>query len=496
MRHLRARRTKAALKPRSVHVWWEALPLGLCVGWSALGCGDRAQLNFGRLNADDGGDIPLVAPSSPSTVSIGASQSPSVTDATASAALAPLTPDLGPVMGRVVDFWGHPVPQVQLDVDGRRTTSNQQGEFEVLQVSAVYDVSLVLRIDGEAQEMYAWTFEGLTGRALTLPVFRGLPPKRATVQIKSLDSNGTSAPCGVTAMGGRHGHDVFGLYPELRASVVWRSLEGINLDVQTLFWQPLVSGDCRVPGEFLGWQPRELSLLPGSEVVLKLTGPEGSRAVPSGAVRGVIQSNGAGAIATSIFLRFGDGATLPVLSSEVSGHGLDAFTYMAPVVDDTTLIVAASRGGIGAPDYAVAYEERRGVDDQEVELWLPTPPTPLEPAAAVSVPLDRAFIWQGDDVSLLAVTQDDAFVGQYVVTANGQATLRDLSHLGFGLQVDVPHRWTVEVHRAVSTVNEWLETPGGGLNPFSSDFNVPVGPPVGSGSFGRSTARTVVFASQ
>jgi hypothetical protein len=383
-----------------------------------------------------------------------------------------------------------------LDVDGRRTTSNEQGEFEVLQVSAVYDVSLVVRIDGEAQEMYAWTFEGLTDRALTLPVFRGLPPKRATVQIKSLDSSGTSAPCGVTAMGGRHGHDVFGLYPELKASVVWRSLEGINLNVQTLFWQPLVSGDCDVPGEFQGWQPRELSLLPGSEVVLQLTGPEGSRAVSTAAVRGVIQSNEAGAIATSIFLRFGDGATLPVVSSEVAGHGQDAFTYIAPVVDDTTLIVAASRGGIGAPDYAVAYEERRGVDDHDVELWLPAPPTPLEPAAGDRVLLDRAFSWQGDDVSLLVVTQDDAFVGQYVVTANGQATLPDLSHLGFQLRVEVPHRWTVEVHRAVGTVDEWLGTPGGGLNPFSSDFNVPVGPAVGSGDFARSTARTVVFASK
>ena len=463
--------------------------LATIVCWHVAACGGSARLEFGTLVNDEGEALntdttaPITESDAPELV-----PAPSVVTVTP----APTQPaELPPVRGRVADFWGHPVPNVQLDVGGIRTTSGPDGSFQALSVPQVYDVSMVIEIDGEASERYAWTYQELTTRVPVLPVYRGLPPRRATLRLQLPSADGEMFPCGALAFGGEHGHDAFKIFQASSAtSVVWRGVEAIDMNVHALFWESGDPANCDAPETFTAWRQYQRLLEPGSDVMLLVenVGPDSETSTRS--IEATASNEGTGSLEASLFLRFPNGATLPVVSREVAAD--TAFSLPAPVIDETTVLVAASR--VGAADYAVDYQTLGSASSSAVALRTPRAPTLTRPAAEARGPVDTTvFEWASDSVSVLVVTELDAFHAQFLVTSKNRVTLPDLSHLGFELAPDVPHSWDIEVHHPAPTVDEWLEVEGG-LDPFSTNFSSPVGLNASSGQFARSEVRRIFFA--
>jgi hypothetical protein len=73
-----------------------------------------------------------------------------------------------PVRGQVIDFWGHPLPNVPVEVSGSALTiTDEHGRFEVPDVPAVYDASLISR-SPSPREVYGWVYQWRTRRGPTL----------------------------------------------------------------------------------------------------------------------------------------------------------------------------------------------------------------------------------------------------------------------------------------------------------------------------------------
>lgn len=482
----------------------------LVVGCGFLvGCWESKRLDFGTLSSTEGKPLPNPAHSDSATTSDSANTSAStntglppspaetleVPDPVATTEPTVMAPNRELVRGKIVDFWGHPVPNVSIDVGGALTTTASDGTFQAAGVPEIYDLSLVVRIDGEATETYGWTYQGLTDRDVVLPVYRGLPPRRATLRLELPASDGGTLPCGALALGGQRGHDAFAIYQtSTPVSVVWRGVNTLPLNVQSLFWQAS-DADCKIPVEFLGWRQDETTLDPGDDVTLTLAGPSDGNVVGTSNIEAVVRSDDEGTLTTSLFLRFTNGASIPVSSlTTVPG---EVTSLAVPVIDATTLIVAGTRTGVAVANYAVDYTSFTAGSPLEVELRPPTSPSLVQPANEARLSRGATlFHWEPDKhVAILAVTKHEGFTEQFVVTSNNRVQLPDLSHLGLVLEADAAFSWTVEFHGAEPTVEEWLraELP---LDPFSVDFHSPMGRAVSSGRLARSEARTVYFASE
>lgn len=460
---------------------------------ACLGCGERKWLEFGTLvNTEP--NVPVEASVSGRTPSTG----PEVPDAyggvipSALPAVPPAVPDIRQVSGQVIDFWGHPVPSVELEVDGRLVTSDTEGLFEVSDVSERYDISLVVQVNGEASEAYGWTFEGLTRRDPTLQVYRGLPIRRANLLVRGPTQDG-GTPCGVVALGGKHGHATFKLYPELTVSMVWRGVDA-PVDVHSLTWEPLEAGRCDLPVRYSSHTINRVVQVPGQVQELTIDAASGSAVVETNYVSGVVDSAVGGPLELSVFTRVTEGPTLPVANQNVELDDADAagagFTLPVPRLSGASVTVAASRGGLGDGGYTVAYETWSPENEEPMVLTLPSLPLLETPEVDAAVPLERApFAWRTDaEVAILAVAADDGFWGRFVVTSEQRAVLRDLSHLGMPAPPAGESAWSVEAYGGFRDVDEFTAA-GGSLDPFSTDFRVPVGSRVGRGSLARSIPR-------
>lgn len=468
--------------------------LGSCV---LGGCGSREQLDFGTItNVEDSEPTAETDVSETAETPHTGAPQPAAPPAATVAPSATQPSQRQAIQGRLVDFWGHPVPDVELDVGGVRTVSAGDGSFYAPDVAEVYDLSFVLQIDGEAYETYGWTYQGLTQRAPVLQVFRGLAPRRATLRVELPSEDVRPLPCGSMAFGGQHGHQAFAIYQVSTAvSVVWRGVDAVPLNVQSLFWEPTDVGECDVPRQFLGWRQHDTVLSPGDDVTLLMEDPAVSRSVLTSSLTALVHSGDEGSLDAALFLRFTNGATLPVTSTTVE-NGVP-FSFAVPVVEDTTLIVAASRSDVNVVDQAVAYTSLAADGLRDIELQPPATPRLLAPVdAARLAPAGAVFEWDNaGSVAMLVVTHQERFMTQFVVTANQRVELPDLSHLGLVLEPDAPYSWDVESHRNAPTVDEWLEAEFP-LDPFSIDFATPVGPQVTSGTFARSAIRAISFSSR
>lgn len=481
--------------------------LAVGIGSFLYGCGERQRLDFGTLTNDESpglaqtsssstsfppsGEAPPVEPTIPSVTPAGsATIAPTATTIAPTATTNPIPSE--PVRGKVLDFWGQPVANLSLDVGGITAATAADGTFEAHQVPLVYDVSFVVRLDVEAVETYAWTYQELIDRTPVLYVYRGLPQRRATLRLQLPSLGGGTLPCGAMALDGRHGHEAFAIYQaSTPVPVVWRGTDAIAMNVHSLFWEAS-DANCDVPTLFSGWQQYEVPLLPGDDETLTMADPADSLPVATSQISGTVYSEGEGAIQAALFLRFASGATLPVgrraLGAETS------FAFAAPLVDDTTLIVAASR--VAGTDYAVDYESYPSGAYSDIEIRLPEPPALVQPLdGAQLAPGAATFEWVSQNsVAMLVVSQAEGFTIQFLVTAQNRVQLPDLSHLGFSFEPGVPYNWGVETNRVAPTVDEWLESPFP-LHPFSIDYDSPMGPEITSGAFSHSARRTVSFSS-
>ena len=77
------------------------------------------------------------------------------------------------MQGKVIDFWRHRIPKVEVFIGGASTTTDDSGLFTIANVVPPYDVGLAVRV---ADESEAWVFQGLNHATPTLQVVHGAVP--------------------------------------------------------------------------------------------------------------------------------------------------------------------------------------------------------------------------------------------------------------------------------------------------------------------------------
>lgn len=397
------------------------------------------------------------------------------------------------VRGRVIDFWGHVVPGVQLLVDNREATTDDAGAFTIEGVPATYDVSLAVRILGEVTETYGWHFVGLTRRDPTLQIYKGLSQHTTplTIHTSGLDANARWR--GQLALGGQHGQRAYSLASQVDTIAGWRGPDTHTSPVQILVWSASEENTA-YPESFLYSETRALELTQEVPIAIDVNVPASAEPLSSFRVALTTQDAPGSSHLAASYLRFAAGPSIQLTQIPRLSDASEPHVTLAPRLPDTSITLAAFSGN-GAPDMEFSVTYANGVTDEEPAVL------PFPGVAALLGPEDQAigvdsttpFSWTDTGRAYVVAFEDlDFYQTVFVVTTDETAHVPELTKLGIYYPHDGTYRWTVETHGAVQSVDELCDS-AGYLDPFSGDFDNPLGPRQGSGQFSRSAARSFQF---
>ncbi|HOU93861.1 MAG TPA: hypothetical protein PLU22_22580, partial [Polyangiaceae bacterium] len=219
--------------------------------------------------------------------------------------------DTAPVHGRLIDFWGHALPDVTVDVDGVVTTTDDDGEFDVAGVAATYDVSFVVRAGVTLRETHGWVFQGLTRRDPTLQVYSGLERRSGDFGVTptggAFGENRTLTVAFGSADGTKMQEDVGELGLGL-ATMVWEGGATTTATAHGLLFQ--FDPETGLPNEYLAYAsaPGALSVDDQFDFSLDLSPEEPS--IPTAIVQGSVVPDAGFERENTVFVRFDTGATI------------------------------------------------------------------------------------------------------------------------------------------------------------------------------------------
>ncbi len=392
--------------------------------------------------------------------------------------------------GRLIDFWGHELPGVALEVDGTPTTTDQHGEFEVASVSTEYDVSLVVNAGVERRVTHGWLFQGLTRRDPTLQIYDGLESRSGDFGVEQTGGSFGESRTLTVGLGSPDGSKVvnvdeggLGL-----ATMVWRGGSTTVATAHGLLFQ--ADPETSLPNDYLAYaesSPAVLSVDDAADFALDLTPPASS--IPTNTLQGSVVPDVGLDRENAVFLRFTSGAAIE-LARMLSAP--DAFSVLVPTISRSSVTVAVSEGGFRDDPFALAHADGLG-SGATVALTIPEPSTLLLPlAGATDVTTATPFSFRrsgGPGAVLVRIQRTDYLDTLNVVTAREEITLPEFSVGALAIRPAETYSWVVETHGDQMTVDE-LAAPAGFLDAFSwNDHSVPAGPHRGSGTFTRSAAQ-------
>ncbi|MDD9966364.1 MAG: carboxypeptidase-like regulatory domain-containing protein [Myxococcales bacterium] len=351
------------------------------------------------------------------------------------------------VRGRVIDYFRNPVPNVTVLIGDARATTGADGVFTFDEVGETYDVALSVSAPrySAGLELSGWLFVGLTRRDPTLQVYRGLPLRSGdvSIEVRNVPSPLTDTERIQIGLGGRYG---FSEISARASSASWEGPASVQATAHALYWEHDGSSAGR-PVRYIAHDVQAVALAAanGSSMTFDLEPDRVTTGLIEGTVEGALASDRRNAM----FLRFRDGASIQLLEQY---NAPDSFSYLAPVVSEAALVVAA----IGRlPGYSVAYVDG-ATPGSEVSLTPPQPATPFAPGdGATGIDASTTFTWNGpDQVYLLRVENDDFYETFWVVTSNKQATIPAAPLTDLTLDHGQAYWWVVSTHHRYGSVDE------------------------------------------
>jgi pentapeptide MXKDX repeat protein len=428
---------------------------------------------------DDTGGVDTTTPETDPSAVDGGSEPPS------EAGPAPMG---AAVTGEIIDFWGHPIPDVPVMIGEETTLTNDDGEFVFEQVPETYDVSFIVEYSGGPSGVYAWRYEGLTRRDPTLQVDIGLGPRYGTIIVTPTNAVPDDLTQLTVALGGPDGAGSYGVSSAagLQTSTTWYGPQTTQSNVHALFWQHIDD----LPTQYLGYDTALVALADATTTDIGVDLAEVSD-ITAGVIAGNVSGANGGDRENSMFLQFPDGAVIPLVDDS---SGPDAFSYVAPALPEGSIVMAASEGSTAFSEgYGLAYQTGLTPGGGDVNLSIPSPASLLLPSGgADAVTSDTTFRWEGSaSTYVLHIEDSDYYQGIYIVTSRKELTLSTFLDGAFVLRSAGAHTWTVETHGDFESVDELAEK-NGFMDPFSHDFSSPRGPREGSGEFTVSSGRGFV----
>ncbi len=468
---------------------------------AVVGC--KSELSTDRP-APAGSDVEAPSPSAASTGEASEStatdsNTPLISSHTGGASLPTSTDAAGeesspslPIEGRIIDFWGHFVPDVTVAIDAAETVSDAEGRF-TLRAVPPYNVSLAVRIRGEVTEVYGYHFVGLNRQDPTLQIFKGLPQRTSplTIRVSGIDEHPRWV--GEVALGGQHGQRAYTVTPNAEVSAGWRGPSEHTSNLQVLVWETS-EVDRRVPESFLFWQMGSLSLIDSVAATMDVELPANPTPLSANEVRMVTENApGTSHIAAS-YVRFDGGPSIALSQIPRLSDDPLPFVTLAPQLSDASVTLAAISGN-GAHDtpFSIVYANQVQGGDSATLTFGASSELVTPPDEAKEVALSTNFSWTHTAATYIATFEDlDVYQTVYVITSEPNAVVPNLEALGIYYPHGGAYRWAVESHGNARDLDE-LCSPPGYLDPFSGDFHYPMGPRRGAGRYWRAASRSFVF---
>jgi hypothetical protein len=390
------------------------------------------------------------------------------------------------VTGHVIDYWGHPVPNVPVQIGDTLASTNAQGVFVAGGVPALYDATLVIDYsDSGSRHIYGWAYQGLTRRDPTLQVYSGLVQRSANIVITPSNAVLNSTRALTVALGGPDGSDEFtGVEANgVQTTTDWRGPASTQERAHGLLWQ--FDAASQLPTSYVGYDTASAALADTSattNINLNLTA---TASIPSGNITGTITPAGGADRANKLYLHFSSGANIALASDS---PGPNTFSYLVPTIANASVILAAVEGDAAFGQYAVAHKDNLAAGTSAITATIPTPSKPLTPATgALNVDGSTPFTFQagagsagGFVVSMLA---EDFYDGLFIVTTNKSNFKVPVIVSGaYALVSTHVYDWRVETHGNLATVDA-MAGPSGFMDEFSGNNESPRGPHTADGSF-------------
>jgi len=399
------------------------------------------------------------------------------------------------VHGHVIDFWGHQLSGVPVEIGGTLVTTDNLGAFTIDGVAAEYDASLVVEFpDNWGGEVFGWVYQGLTRRDPTLQVYLGLEQQSGRFSVMPTHAD-------VTLTDGRTQSISFG-GPDGQSDFTGVGAQGYGDN--TTYWrgplttQPTVHGlifsqdaTSNLPTGYVAYDAKPISLNGAVSDISPVTLDMSAKTIASGNITGIVTPTGSGTRGNRVFLQFTSNAFIKL----VDDNGPNTFTYQVPTIANSSVTFAASEGDSDRGAYGMAHQDALAAGATGVAVTIPKPSHHLAvaPTTAISkVDASTQFSFQAGDGAggLFVIAFENADVGAlktdglFIVTRQKTLKLPKVANGTFALLPANSYYFRIETHGALANADA-AAGPGGFMDPFSGDAYhlTPRGPRRGNGSF-------------
>lgn len=354
----------------------------------------------------------------------------------------PSAPTIITVQGRVVDFIDA-VPNADVLVDGKTTTTAADGTFSVTGVHRPYDITLSFQGNSDV-----WVYEGLTRSDPTVQIFGPGSSHQASITASIGTTAYQSNEVGAVFPGGSaFAYGGAGSSPGSSTigpdTVGWGSTDPLHTTLYGI--RAIVDGSGN-PTSYTGYGSLAVTLHDG-DTLTGLNVP--TSAVSTGALSGSLTAPSGYTLSHGVaVVRFGTasaGALVGLPLANTTPLGTFSNTMMPIAADIGHGLAAAATDGVG--DFSGAWG-RVTVPNASANLTLPAAAMPTAPASgATNVAPGTAFSWSTltDSVYVVSIyPQGTPGTHLYIVTSDTSATLPDLSGINRALPTSANYGFTVQ----------------------------------------------------
>jgi hypothetical protein len=405
------------------------------------------------------------------------------------------------VRGHVIDFWGHKLSSVPVQIGTTKVTTDADGAFTIDNVPAQYDASLVVTYtDSGRMKTRGWVYQGLIRRDPTLQVYEALPSVVGPLDIVPNNPNTLTGVRTLTvALGGPDvsftKYDVSGAGTD-GTDISWEGPTTTQVTAHGLIWE---NGPDGFPGKFIAYDSGLVGLSSVMPAHAKASFSLTAGSIAIATITGTVAGTSFAGRTNGVFLRFPSNAEMQLVSDTPTTQG---FTYTVPSIATATATVAASQGDIYT-EYGLIHKDGLLPGATMVNLAIPLPAKALAVIPStdlnkVSATTQLSFTAASSTAPFVAVlsssdpnSNDDNL---YVVSAKAPFTLPKVVGGLYAPKPGASYVFRVETHGAFANVDAMVES--GFLDEFSisSNADIPNGPRTGAGSYTLSMPLAVKIA--
>jgi hypothetical protein len=406
------------------------------------------------------------------------------------------------VTGRVIDFRGHELSGVAVEIAGKQVTTDNSGAFTVSDVPAVYDASLIVHFLNVVTQTHAYFYQGLKRRDPTLQVYQGLSAQSQTLDatFSGTDQSATGTRTITLSLAGPDGS--FELRdapkPTLSRAIPWVGPAATQEHAHALVWQN--NATTGLPEGYYAYatSPIMLSSATTTHVALGLSLLPST--IASSPITGTVTPAGFSDRTDSVSVRFSSGATMRLVSTTPTSN---TFSYLVPALPgtDATITFAAGEGcSPSSTGCGIVHKSGLSGGGAPLSVQIPSPVTNLTLAPATAVDQNTVFSWMpgtgsgGPFVSMLinGASGNDRL---YVISNEHSFKLPTVVNGTYSLVHGESYRWQIETHGNPASMDD-MAGPAGFIDAFStnhSDFS-PLGQRTGDGAYTLSSAKFFTVA--